>query len=974
MTMYRYYQLTGTEEWIAVQDGTDLSAIKPTFVTVLALDTILDDDTPKELKNNVKYTGPMYFDIDAETIEEALDDVKLLVKKLQEYGLTGDDMQLFLSGKKGFHILVPQEVFMQGKITPTKGLPAIYKEMAFTLAVDSLDMRVYTAKRGRQFRTCYNVRENGNYKVPVTLAELLVLTPETYQLTCKAQRVVPVGIPNFRPQFSILFAKGHQKVSKVRPKVAKPITPEALAAHTATFKQIASGELKSPKGFNQVAVQIVIFAQTAGWSLDYTLQECQGLLARHESDSSRYNTVGKRRRALQNLWDYLEDNPGMEYSYEALKGLVEVPVKPMAPKAVLPQDGEAPADDDLDGEADPIQDFAGVSTGAKEYVASKGDDGYAPISNFVFKVAKVVKSMHDDTILNVEAYIRVKGRPPTKIVATPDRFTSSSALQNLVARHGGAFSGTDVHARGVWQAMLRNLNENLFALTTEGISVFTIPSKDRDVEDLVGIAWADRFGVAHNCDLGNHKIVYRCDTDPMGITKTDLLRSTTLDEMIENDGPERVINCFKSFINAQNTACIGRMLGWAVAAFYAPLFQRAVGKFPLLHVYGPAGSGKTEMTRGLMRLFYYKQDLLETSPNATAFALQSMLSATQSIPILMDEYKPHALGGEKLNAIRAVLRDSYNAKPVQRGGGRAAGTHYAALHTTHLTAPLVFVGEAPETETAIVERSLMVSFKRLVGRQQTECYKNALSFYNDTFPLTALGLEVASRIVAAGTVHASVGHFPEMLNRSAKKFLAAPDDEEKLKTGEMDPETFKIRRNMRPRVVFASTVAYFGLKVVQDILTTKLGKAAWDEHFAERFSQMFRDCFVGNESMTNAMVPEYIKVLNVISDMTKLPKEHTYAIVEGVDYNLTEVGGESVLALASAQAYRKYRGYMRTMNTMPLYPSEEAFGIAMRDVPFYLRDGEQLKNTAVNCQIFQLEPLLRSGLNMFSGKPANFPI
>jgi hypothetical protein len=972
--MYRYYQLTGTEEWTAVQEGTDLSTIRPTFVTVLALDTLIDDDTPKELKNNVKYTGPMYFDVDAETIEEALADTKLLAQKLQGYGLTANEMQIFLSGKKGFHILVPQEVFIQGKITPLKGLPAIYKEMAFVLAVDSLDMRVYTAKRGRQFRTCYNIRENDNYKVPVTLTELENLTPETYHVLCKTPRTVPVGTPNFCPQFSILFAKGHQKVSKIRPKQAKPITPEALAAHTAVFKQIASGELKSPKGFNQVAVQIVIFAQTAGWTYEHTIQECQGLLARHESDSSRYNTVNKRRRALQNLWDYLEDNPGMEYSYEALKGLVEVPVKPIASPRDYVEGDSIPEEEDTDGRSDAPTDFAGVTTGAKEYIASKGDDGYAPISNFVFKVAKVVKSMSDDTIISVEAHIRVKGRAATKIVATPDRFTSSSALQNLVARHGGAFSGTDVQARGVWQAMLRNLNENLFALTTEGISVFTIPSNDRDVEDTTGIAWADRFGVAHNADVGNHKLVYRCDTDPMGITKTDLLRCVTLDEMIKNDGPERVISCIDHFVNAQNTACIGRMLGWAVSAFYAPLFQRSVGKFPLLHVYGPAGSGKTEMTRGLMRLFYYKQDLLETSPNATAFALQSMLSATQSIPILMDEYKPHALGSEKLNAIRAVLRDSYNAKPVQRGGGRAAGTHYAALHTTHLTAPLVFVGEAPETETAIVERSLMVSFKRLVGRQQQDCYRHALAFYADTHPLTALGLEIASRIVSAGTIHANIGTFNELLAKSAKKFLAAPEDEEKLKSGEMDPETFRVRRNMRPRVVFASSVAYFGLKVVQEILIEKLGQEAWDQHFATRFSLLFRDCFLGNDSMTQAMVPEYIKVLNVISDMSKLPKEHNFAIVEGTDYNLTELGGELVLCLASAQAYRKYRGYMRSMNTMPLYPSEEAFGIAMRDVPFYLRDGDNLKNININNQIFQLEPLYRSGMSNFAGKPTMFAL
>ena len=160
-SMYRYYQPTGSEEWIPIQAELSLDTIKPTFVTVLAVDTLIESDTPKDLIQAAKYLGPMYFDIDAETIGEAIEDTKTLIEKLKALDLTADDMQCFLSGKKGFHILVPQECFMQ-KVVPVKGLPAVYKEIAFGLAVDCLDMRVYTAKRGRQFRTCYNIRENGN--------------------------------------------------------------------------------------------------------------------------------------------------------------------------------------------------------------------------------------------------------------------------------------------------------------------------------------------------------------------------------------------------------------------------------------------------------------------------------------------------------------------------------------------------------------------------------------------------------------------------------------------------------------------------------------------------------------------------------------------------------------------------------------------------------------------------------------------
>jgi len=43
--------------------------------------------------------------------------------------------------------------------------------MAYKLYVDTLDLRVYSAKRGRMWRTPNVQRENGKYKVPISLGE-----------------------------------------------------------------------------------------------------------------------------------------------------------------------------------------------------------------------------------------------------------------------------------------------------------------------------------------------------------------------------------------------------------------------------------------------------------------------------------------------------------------------------------------------------------------------------------------------------------------------------------------------------------------------------------------------------------------------------------------------------------------------------------------------------------------------------------
>jgi hypothetical protein len=180
-TLYRYYQLIGgAEPWTPVKSNEDLSAIKPTFETILALDTLLESDPDQETKDRIKYLGPLYFDIDAEDIADSIESANDLLDKLTKAGLTQHDIEIYASGKKGFHLIVPTTCFMEKPDEPIARLPAIYKEMAFKFAVPFLDFKVYTAKRGRMLRTVYNQRENGLYKVALTAQQLADMTPDLY--------------------------------------------------------------------------------------------------------------------------------------------------------------------------------------------------------------------------------------------------------------------------------------------------------------------------------------------------------------------------------------------------------------------------------------------------------------------------------------------------------------------------------------------------------------------------------------------------------------------------------------------------------------------------------------------------------------------------------------------------------------------------------------------------------------------------
>lgn len=93
------------------------------------------------------------------------------------------------------------------------GLPGIYKEMAFAMFVDTMDLRVYSARKGRMWRTCGVARENGAFKVPLTPLEALAMKPEDYAGYCAAPRPEPaLAAPILSPKLAVLFEKSKLKI------------------------------------------------------------------------------------------------------------------------------------------------------------------------------------------------------------------------------------------------------------------------------------------------------------------------------------------------------------------------------------------------------------------------------------------------------------------------------------------------------------------------------------------------------------------------------------------------------------------------------------------------------------------------------------------------------------------------------------------------------------------------------------------
>lgn len=316
-----YFCCTGKTTWVHANAAVLALSLEteypPEFRTVLG---IMADNTVDCPEEGWPYLGPLYMDFDGQTLAEAIAGFQSLIGKVDAMGLDLESVRIFASGGRGFHIEIPMQCFM-ATIPPqgVMGLPYIYKEMASALYVETLDMRVFSARKGRMWRVPNRQRANGQFKVPLTVAEAMSITPDSYAaLTCAPRPFSPLAQPELCNDLAELYGTAADKVAasaqrtKSNNRAVSEITwrfggklPPSLAA-------LGKGRFPARGGFNKIALQMCLAAQAVGMDEGATLAACAGLIQDHESDGHRYDTPAKRRHELRSMFHYIS---GSNYAF-----------------------------------------------------------------------------------------------------------------------------------------------------------------------------------------------------------------------------------------------------------------------------------------------------------------------------------------------------------------------------------------------------------------------------------------------------------------------------------------------------------------------------------------------------------------------------------------------------------------------------------------------------------------------------------
>lgn len=894
MAWYFFFQEVGQTVWRqALADQREAVLAKaPAFVTVLDVDHPFDPDPADPY--GVHYRGPFYIDLDAESIEDAIVDAKSTIENMERLDVDLSTIEIFLSGGKGFHFVVPMPVFAD-KVPRSGGytkLPLIYRDIAMEhFLCPTLDMRVYSMKRGRMWRTPNVKRDNGMHKVRVTPQEVLDMTPETYREIAQVPRYLPPPAKASAPAigFSAAFATATDVVAaRYKDRQKSKVSNEQIKKRydgkfPPLMERLLAGEVQSEQGFQVTALQVAITAVAVGKTLEQMMEEADGLARNHAGDSSRYGTYNKRRTALKQAYQYITDNPTYQFSLGGIRSL-------------LPED-ERRAEDSEDGanlgrsiSQGIYFNHGGIFHAKDEEIIemSKLGLGRPRMLLDISGTGRVLGYMVDiyhHGILKGEEYLEVGA------------LQSKQRFQQFASAYSAAVHCTDPQVVALME-LLKSKSESegntVYSTAREGLDLIK-PDGATSAEDF-DIAWVSKDRTLSKKGLAYH---LKSEDQEFGIYRSDLMSAGGL------VGGEVEADVIRAMLSINSPYVVGAMLGWFTAAHARMIFDYFYGQFPLLQVFGQAGAGKSKTVDLMLRLHYWHTDpQINSSADVTNHALQAACTASASIPAVFDEYKVREIQKPRVDMLRRMFKNAYTRTSISKGFiDHDNGGSKLALRKMRFNAPVCFIGEAIESQTAILERSIVVNLTKegRLGRKQN--FDKVFDPENRQV-LSRLGCAVVTAILDGDWMR-----------------LRKVADANRIKVDEAWGE---ISNDGDDRQRFNVATILTGLDYAKAIIRGAHGDQ-FDEAFADIREAVLHDSSSRTLSVVRKVQSELAKVIASLAYLSNEPPREDLRVVHGRDYTM-EGNAVDIKALA---CFDKYRAYCKHVNQEPLYDNFDAFVTAL---------------------------------------------
>lgn len=945
--MYLFTQRHGGQEkWethLATQRSYLVSSGEYQFISALDSSYDFSGAITREEQQEIKFNAPLgfYADFDGD-LDEVLSQSKLFLSRLSsEHALDMGQVFIWLTGGRGVHIEVPLQCFIP-KIPPNGVplLPTIFKELAMSTYVDTLDLRVYTIRR--MWRVPNVKRSNGLYKVQVSFSEFLDITADSYSAICSSPRApLPVAAATFNPRLGLLFAQAKDKIERAaKKKKSKKANHEQMTRFAGqfpdSFKLLLMGEAVRPGvGWNQIALQTASFALALGKTEDQMVEEARGLIESHAGDSDRYGTPRKREAELRNQYRFQQEHPAYEFSLGGVKSLFAkgtytadldwagavAPDVEDEPTAQAEEGGTEVDDDAHDPEVDQSAKQDGDTGALVEFgpngifaVTEDGTKRICPIG--ISKPCSLVTKEGKHVGFEFTAFLHGKEVGPAYV--TLSNLRTKASFNDWVNGFATWQNATDLLVSHLLEAFRRRTDskaKKMIVTSREGVDLVIYPGA-KTVDDIDII-----FACADQClSPKERRYRFRGMHDELGAFRTDILSAPRLE-----DTPE-TREFFDKLWRINTPVNIGKIAGWFSAAFLTQLIRFHWKAFPLLQVWGQAGAGKTQTVELFSHMHYHlKMPKKISAAGNTFFPMVAAVTQSASLPVIFEELKPRQMAKFQLDQVQNLLRTNYNGERLERGSvNRDVAGGGTVVNGYDNVAPIMFIGEALESQSAILERcvSTPLSKEDRDGRSDEfeYCYAR-----RQGGPISWLGRSM---------IDAAMAIKPDLVRDSVAKYR----------------DLFKSRVSRRVyedqnRPWHNYSVVLTGLDFMGIVLSEVFG-----DRYASDIEAMKEAVIESALTSTQKVISEAAKVLDVMGQLTRNP-DAQYQIVKGVDY----VTDGLTLDLKLRPAYAKYVRYQLSLKQEVLFDTDKAFIAAME------RYNGLIARTCEDSSIYRnpFEPLFR---------------